>query len=414
MKSHMIYALSLFFWLALHTSQSLMDLADGLMVFGAIFLATKNREWRNLIQAWRPISLWPFWLAVLILGYVSGASIQPEQAFRHLWEFRWFLSFLCYIYLFKKIAWDQQKIYGFTVILAGLGLIDLFLYCVNFHQDPRAGGLFGHSMPFAHSMGPAALFLLFHGLFNQEQKVGSRICRVLSLLAPLLASLLVILSLTRGVWIGFTMAFLVGSAFLGRRIFLQSILGIFLVAGILFLGSGRIQDRVMGRTNAESQSNNERWLFWQANIEMFKDYPLFGIGYGQNNKHLESYLQRQGVEGIGGAHAHNQYFHFLAGTGFLGLSCYLYFLFILFWDLLKNLYQQRVKRDLSGHYYIILGIFSGLFCFVIGSLTESNFSIAKNRYMFLFLAALGWALNHPDVILAKMESTELSKKKEAN
>ncbi|HEY8271320.1 MAG TPA: O-antigen ligase family protein, partial [Pseudobdellovibrionaceae bacterium] len=204
---------------------------------------------------------------------------------------------------------------------------------------------------------------------------------------------MVVLSLTRGIWIGFAFALLFCAGFLGRKVFASSVLALVLTAGLLFYGSRRIQNRVMGKTNAESQSNNERMLYWKANLQIFKDYPLWGIGYSQNNIHVEEYLKKEGVEGLVGTHAHNQYLHFLAGTGLLGLACFLAFLALVFYSLLRRLWQWRKQKSSSDQYYLLLGAFAAILCFAIGSLTESNFSIAKNRFAFLFIAALGYAMS---------------------
>ncbi|MGZ6395872.1 MAG: O-antigen ligase family protein, partial [Pseudobdellovibrionaceae bacterium] len=217
--------------------------------------------------------------------------------------------------------------------------------------------------------------------------------RAVYFLAPILASALVVLSFTRGIWIGFTVALLFCAALMGRKVFASSLVALALTSGLLFYGSNRIQNRVMGKTTAESQSNNERMLYWKANLQIFKDYPWVGIGYSQNNIHVEEYLKKEGVEWLVGTHAHNQYIHFLAGTGLLGLGCFLSFLALVFYPIFKRLLVWRKQKNISDQYYLLMGVFAALLCFVIGSLTESNFSIAKNRFAFLFIAAIGYAMS---------------------
>lgn len=390
-----IFGLLLFFWIALQTSQSAVDLADFLLIVTAVWTAMKAHELPALGKAFRPYLLWPVWILVIVLGFVFGAPVETKVALKLIWEFRWFLSFCSFIYLFKKMAWDEIQVRSFSLVLLAFSVLDIILFFVDYDKDPRAGGLFGHSMPFAHTMGPAALFLLFVGLKKSLEKNQALLWRGVYFLAPVLASALVVLSFTRGIWIGFATALLFCAVFLGRKVFVSSVLALVITGGILFYGSDRIQNRVMGKTNAESQSNNERMLYWKTNLQIFKDYPLVGIGYSQNNVHVEEYLKKEGVEWLTGAHAHNQYIHFLAGTGVLGLACFLAFLVLIFHSLFVRLLALRKQKILSDQYYILLGAFGGLLCFVIGSLTESNFSIAKNRFAFLFIAALGYALSSP-------------------
>lgn len=388
-----MFGVILAFWAALHLSQSLMDLADFLMVATAFGLAYRKQDWRSLWTSFRPPYLWPAWILVVVAGYVFGAPIELQTAARYVWEFRWILSFLCFIYLFKNLTWTERHFRSMTLVLFVISLIDIVLFFVHYSKDPRAGGMFGHSMPFAHSMGPSALLLLFVGMKKAWKASESLLWRGIYFLTPVLSSALVVLSFTRGVWLGFATALLVCLAFLGKKVFFISTGALVLVASLLFAGSERIQSRVMGKTNAESQSNNERLLYWKSNFEIFKDYPWVGIGYSQNNVYVEEYLRKDGVEWLKGAHAHNQYIHFLSGTGILGLICFLSFLGFLFRPVLFQLKRWTAQKEFSDSYFLLMGAFAGMLSFVIGALTESNFSIAKNRAVFLFISAIAYALS---------------------
>lgn len=388
-----VFGLVLFFWIALHTSQSAIDLADFLLIAAAFWTAIKAGDLGNLWKSFRPAVLWPVWLLVIGLGFVFGAPVESTTALKLVWEFRWFLSFISFIYIFKKLVWNEIQLRSFVLVLLVFSILDVILFFVNYDKDPRAGGLFGHSMPFAHTMGPAALFLLFVGIKKSLDRAQTGLWRAVYFSAPVLATATVVLSFTRGIWIGFAAALLMCTAFLSRKAFISAVLALIVGGGALFLGSERIQTRVMGKTTAESQSTNERVLYWKANLQIFKDYPVLGIGYSQNNVHVKEYLKKAGVEWLSGAHAHNQYIHFLSGTGILGLSCFLAFLVFVFYPIFMALLKMKKKKIFSDHYYLLMGIFAGMMCFMIAAMTESNFSIAKNRFMFLFIAALGYALS---------------------
>jgi len=394
----MLFGLIASFWAALHLSQSLIDLADLLLILMALKIAYQQKDFRNLWTSFKWPLLGPIWVAVIGLGFVFGAPTEAATAAKLMWEFRWFLSFICFIYLFKKIVWGESQLRVFTLILLAISILDVALFFVNYDKDPRAGGMFQHSMPFAHTMGPSALLLLFVGIKKALDKSQPMLWLVIYFVAPAVLTGLVVLSFTRGIWIGFVVALLVCTLALGRKVFVTTV-GILVLAGvILFAGSSRIQTRVMGKTNAESQSNNERLLYWKANLQIFKDYPVFGIGYSQNNVHVEEYLKKDGIEWLTGAHAHNQFIHFLAGTGLLGLGCFLTFLTLVFLPVSKKLLvwrQSKLTTDQAAtdQYYLLLGAFAAMVCFIVGSLTESNFSIAKNRFVFLFIAALAYAIS---------------------
>lgn len=85
------------------------------------------------------------------------------------------------------------------------------------------------------------------------------------------------------------------------------------------------------------------------------------------------------------AHAHNQVLHFLAGTGVLGALGYVFF-FALFVS-----WSWVLARDGAGPLKALpwaLLLFQ--LSFFIGGMTESNFSIAKNRMA--LIAVWAWVL----------------------
>jgi O-antigen ligase len=388
----LIFGLVVGLWISLHMSQSLMDLLDFLLVATAIWSALKNRDIKTWANSFKPSFLWPIWGGVVLLGFVFGAKADTKVSLIAIWEFRWILSFLSYVYLLKKIQWRESQIKVLSYLLLFISVIDIVMFFINYDTEPRAGGLFGHSMPFAHSIGPSALFLLFIGGKKAIDKNISITQRLAFIAGPVLATLLVVLTFTRGVWLGYVGALLICTAFLGRKVFIGTIGTLVIAGGLAFVSSTRIQNRILGKTNAETQSNDERLLYWKANFQIFKDYPIFGIGYSQNNNYVVDYLKKDGIEWLGGAHAHNQYIHFLAGTGALGLLSFLIFLSVLFYTVAKRIWTLKIERKMYEHFYFLLGIFAALMCFSIGALTESNFSIAKNRFLFLFIAAIGYAL----------------------
>jgi O-antigen ligase len=165
------------------------------------------------------------------------------------------------------------------------------------------------------------------------------------------------------------------------------------VAAIVAIGistSERFANRVLTRSSLEVDSNQERTALWKGNWAMVKDYPVFGVGLGANKSHLRKYYDEFGYPpGQRESHAHNQYLQYWAGTGTLGFFCFLSFLFII----LRYAYAGIKSNKSEFDEKLFLGLLAALLCFLVGSLTESNFNIAKNRFFFLLIAsiAIAWS-----------------------
>ena len=93
-------------------------------------------------------------------------------------------------------------------------------------------------------------------------------------------------------------------------------------------------------------------------------------------------------EGFLESHAHNQYLHFLAGTGILGLFCFLVVVIGLF---RMHFLAFKGLSEKQNYFWkgLALGVLGAEICFFVSGVTESNFSIAKNRYLIMTIWALG-------------------------
>jgi O-antigen ligase len=161
---------------------------------------------------------------------------------------------------------------------------------------------------------------------------------------------------------------------------------------VIFAGtlaySPEARQRALSTNSSTNESDNQRKALWQGNFEIVKDYPLLGAGYSQNKLLLRKYYDKLGLPQTALiSHAHNQYLHFWAGTGTLGLLFYLAFLYQIISLTLKSYIHLRPEESVLKA--LSLGALGGQICFIVGSLTESNFSISKNRYIFLLVSAVG-------------------------
>jgi O-antigen ligase len=264
-----------------------------------------------------------------------------------------------------------------------LNLTALTLYFVR--QDERAGGIYNGVMAFSQNMGLVVCFFVTYltCVYKYQLKLSALYKKLLFTVA-LSSVILVLLTMTRGVWLAAIVGISVSAFFIPKRVFAYTLAGIIILFSSVTYFSSTFKDRIYSRTDGSQTSNSQRKNLWKANTSIFLDYPIIGAGYSLNNSRLTEYYKKLNIQDDGfRSHAHNQYLHFAAGTGILGLLFYLFFIGSIFKDALKGYLQSSDNHTKS----IYLSLLSSFISFLIAGLTESNFSISKNRLLFLFLCS---------------------------
>ena len=212
----------------------------------------------------------------------------------------------------------------------------------------RAHGNFSQPNPFAGYLGtifPLALAL--------SAAPGPSTFRSLAALTVLCTGLRILLSLSRGAWLGLLIA-CTGMALLWgpnvRRLVIPSIGAVLIVVLLAVLGAlpPALGDRVTAVTSnfgifdargVEPTPENfalvERMAHWQAGWEMFVDHPIRGVGPGNYPAVYEQYSLPGWREALG--HAHNYYLNMAAEAGVLGLVALLVTLALAYRALLQRL-----------------------------------------------------------------------------
>lgn len=393
------------FILSLQTSMSAMDFFASILFISAVVSIYKRRSevtfWlKPLIPSW----VWGsvlFLFLVCSIGFIFFAAPGAPVA-TVLFEFKWFL-FLLALTVFLFFFYDfytLRKAFLFTLCLVCMYTLTAYIFRFDLFGDVdrlntetlRAGGFFSNPMTFAHSfqffalMSLASLLVKFFSAFSNLKNRFSDKKFLIHVLLFILSVVTVFLTMTRGVWLGILAGIGGGLILHFRKKAWKAILVLITVCIFAFIMSPSLQDRFIQTLNPSHSYDSERLVLWKTNWNIFLESPWFGIGYGENKRLLRQYYDKYGVpERQFEGHAHNQYLHFLAGTGVFGLAAYLtlygYFIF-----LSASLYLNKNVK--TPERIITLGAFMGLICFFIGGVVESNFQHAKLKYMLVMVWAL--------------------------
>jgi hypothetical protein len=140
-----------------------------------------------------------------------------------------------------------------------------------------------------------------------------------------------------------------------------------------------------------SQTNNyDRLILWRANWEMFKENPVWGLGYLQNEVQAREWVTRIGHPDAFTGHAHNNYIQMLSGMGAPG--------FVLYLALITYFYLMacRLWRDLpnthTGPRALALASIGAQTQLHIGGFIECNFKTGVTNHNLMVIWSLTLAL----------------------
>lgn len=167
------------------------------------------------------------------------------------------------------------------------------------------------------------------------------------------ATLALVLSWSRGAWLGFAAAMAIFLLFWPRRawlgpVLLLATLALFALAWQMNLVPAPLANRLAGFTddlrlgdvrgvdiNDANYAVVERLAHWQSAVDMARDNLWLGVGFGNYEPAYADFALVNWPAPLG--HAHNYYLNILAETGVLGTAAYLLLWAAVFWQTLRLL-----------------------------------------------------------------------------
>jgi O-antigen ligase len=134
-----------------------------------------------------------------------------------------------------------------------------------------------------------------------------------------------------------------------------------------------------------------RIKLWRAQLELFKQSPIFGVGYNNNERYAKEVVDRlyPDSENFYG-HAHSTPLQLLATTGALGFLCYL----ALWWEIFRRALQLLKALDRRAlERWLTLSLTAGFVGFHLQGLTQWNFGDAEVLHNLMFFWAVLAALH---------------------
>ena len=349
---------------------------------------------RELRVQWPPLTL-PLlvFIGVSLLSTLGTTSLQ--------YSLKELLKWLEVLALYVVVANEMRGRWTAALVaiilgsgaLAALQGIYQFLFRIGpeefvlFGRFMRASGMFEQPNPYAGYLGltlPLALGLVGAAIVPAGRRLGAR-WLVWAAGCGLLMLAAMIMSWSRGAWLGLGAAVAVMVLAIAARSGRAALLGLVLVVLVAYLllagGVALIPPSIVQRfadfvpyvgvmdvRGMEITDANfavlERMAHWQSALSMWTDNPWLGVGIGNYEPVYPRYALPLWPYPLG--HAHNYYLNIAAETGLLGLLAYL-----TLWGA-ALVYAWRAARGATGWYWgVALGVLGVLVHLAVHNLFDN-------------------------------------------
>jgi O-antigen ligase len=311
---------------------------------------------------------------LIVYGLASTTSALLSERRLHAYGegILWFkmLIFPCGVILFRTMPRLRElAVYAHATFVSILSSWGLFEFIVLDRRDleHRINGPSTHVMTFSGLILPLSLMLLV--LWWHERKWWQ-------LTAGSLATVTLLLTFTRSVWLGWIVAAFVVLLVSRARLVFYALPVLILFVTFLPID---LFSRLISTFDVKQESNFDRIRMLEAGAEMIRDFPLLGVGPA-NVKEVYAIYRKQDAPRARPPHLHNNIVQLWAERGILGLSAYLLLLALFLRECVRGRHGPARKWSDAGGAIAVSLTVAGLF--------EFNFGDTEVFYLMLNLFAL--------------------------
>lgn len=298
------------------------------------------------------------------LAYIVAEVLSTIFAV-HQWESfvnmkRLLLISIVYLVITGVRSERDVKVFlgSLIVVTSGLSIFEMAEFAAA-HMGRLS--VFQHYMT-AGGIEMIVLLLALPFVLHKHTPLKVRICAAICAV-PLFIALL--LTFTRSSWLGF----IGGAALIGilRSKYVLFVLMGFVVLFLLFAPLP-LRERAYSIIDPNDPSNAPRIHMWKTGIQIFKDYPVLGVGDSDLGQIYRTYTTP--IHPDEGGHLHNNFVHLLVTLGIVGLAAVMA-IFIKMFVVELRIYQALKNDWLAGS--VVLGALAVFVGFQINGLFEWNF-----------------------------------------
>ncbi len=268
-------------------------------------------------------------------------------------------------------------------ILSWIGLLQIFSGWPRFQPNPLLPGFFHPTLFLGHHLSVANIwifpfFALLEFIVSKKRRDEIRIPKSILLIFLISGFLVLIFTYSRTLW--FALPIGLGHWILKKGSFKKVI---FSLCALCFFTAFMLKMPLFEQRLKNHMGIEERVSLWKANLEFFKNRPIFGVGFLKNQELSGYYFQSKYPDRkdffIG--HAHNVYLEVLAGLGGFGFLAWLLWIGWFF----MALKQGGVESKVFSFYP---GLSSAWIVFLVNGLTQVNFWEGKVLHQIMWIVGM--------------------------
>jgi O-antigen ligase len=329
-------------------------------------------------------------LPIPLLLFFSFVTLSLLPDFHQAGDYRYFFLGVMHYLMIVDFCSDPKRwrlLFHLLALLPGLLAVRGILYdplVLELDQMRR----FGYPLPHPNIAGylfAMTLPLCLAVAVGERGKV-----RALSLLSGGAQLLALILTYSRGSWLGWWASMFSFGVMLKRW---REIWLILTIVGLLLSFVTPLQKRLFTLVRPQTDfSINERIQSIEAGLKLGLDHPVLGVGYGRGRlrEGLREQEKKTATEIGHIAHTHNMYVELFAQIGLLGLGAFLWLLCQAFYQAINS----ASRFDQAGR-VLALGMASSWIAFAVAGFGDVPFYHHEIRILFFTLLALTHLCSYP-------------------
>lgn len=288
----------------------------------------------------------PIIVFIIAIFISTITSTNPTGSFRDL---AIHLSALGFLFIIVNSVKDKNQLNVlltmFTFVATIVALYGLYQYKIGINIEAkwvdkasnpdittRIFSVFGNPNIFAEYL--IMSIPISVSLFWTSKKI---LKKMIFLLTSLILITALVLTFSRGGWLGFAFGIFIFILLVEKRLLL-SLIPISIIS--IFVIPASILNRIISIVNLSDTSNSYRIRLWKITLDVIRDNWLVGVGFGHIpfKQTFETYIRTMPTY-----HAHNTFLEITAEMGIVGLIILLTILFVIYKYSIRNLMKHQDK-----------------------------------------------------------------------